>query len=117
MTLPTHEEISIGITKQFVNKYDIDRFSSYTKSLNERVTPIEDKAKECDMRHAIEEGHVIETAIERMTQEITRMIYWTKEDLKHDTEKSAKNFKDVKDRYNTARDILQYGCTCTRKQI
>lgn len=116
MTLPTHEEISIGITKQFVNKYDIDRFSSYTKSLNEIVTPIEDKAKECDMRHAIEEGHVIETAIGRMTQEITRMVYWSKEDLKRDTEKLAKDFKDMRDRYNTARDVLQYDCTCTRKK-
>ncbi len=116
MTLPTHEEISIGITKQFVNKYDIDRFSSYIKSLDERVIPIESKAKECDTRHAIEEGHVIETAIERMTQEITRMIYWTKDDLKRDIERSTRDFKDVKDRYNTARDILQYGCTCTRKK-
>ena len=116
MALPTHEEISIGITKQFVDKYDINRFSSYIKSLNERVIPIEGKAKECDMRNAIEEGHVIETAIEGMTQEITRMIYWTKEDLKRDIEKSAKDFKDVKDRYNTARDTLQYGCTCTRKK-
>ena len=116
MPLPTHEEISIGITKQFVNKYDIDRFDSYIKSLNERVIPIEDKAKECDMRHVIEEGHVIETTIERMTQEITRMLYWVKEDLKRDTEKSTKDFKDTKDRYNTARDILQYGCMCTKKK-
>lgn len=44
------------------------------------------------MRNAIEEDHVIETAIEGMTQEITRMIYWTKEDLKRDIEKSAKDF-------------------------
>ena len=116
MTLPTHEEISIGITKQFVDNYDIDRFSSYTKSLNERVIPIESKAKECDMGHVIEEGHVIETAIEGMTKEITRMIYWTKEDLKRDIEKIAKDFKDVKDRYNTSRDILQHGCTCIRKK-
>ena len=48
MPLPTHEEISIGITKQFVNKHDIDRFNSYIKSLNERVVPIENKAKECE---------------------------------------------------------------------
>ena len=116
MPLPTHEEISIGITKQFVNKYDIYRFNSYIKSLNERVVPIEDKAKECDMRHIIEDSHVIETTIERMTQEITRMIYWTKEDLKRDTEKLAKDFKDTRDRYNTARDILQYGCMCTKKK-
>ena len=116
MPLPTHEEISIGVTKQFVNKHDIDRFNSYIKSLNERVVPIEDKAKECDMRHIIEESHVIETTIERMTQEITRMVYWTKEDLKRDTEKLAKDFKDTRDRYNTARDILQYGCMCTKKK-
>jgi hypothetical protein len=116
MTLPTHEEISIGITKQFVNKYDINRFSSYIKSIDERITPIEGKAKECDMRHVIEEGHVIETAIEHMNTEIIRMIHWTKEDLKRDTEKLAKDFIDVKIRYNTARDILQYGCTCTRKK-
>ena len=114
MPLPTHEEISIGVTKQFVNKYDIDRFNSYTKSLNERVVPIEDKAKECDMRHVIEESHEIETAIERLTKEITRMLYWTKEDLKRDIEKSAKDFKDVKDRYDKSRDILQYGCACTK---
>lgn len=116
MALPTHEEVSIGITKRFVNKYDIDRFNSYIESLNEYVVPIESKAKECDMRHVIEEGHVIETALERMTQEITRMIYWTKDDLKRDTERSARDFKDIKDRYNTARDILQYGCACTRKK-
>ena len=116
MALPTQEEISIGVTKQFVNRHDISRFSSYIKSLDERVTPIEGKAKECDMRHAIEEGHVIENAIERMNTEILRMIYWTKDDLKHDTEKVTKEFKDVKDRYNTARDILQYGCTCARKK-
>lgn len=116
MPLPTHEEISIGITKRFVNRYDINRFSSYTKSLAERVIPIENKAKECDMRHAIEEGHIIETAIERMTQEIVRMIYWSKEDLKRDTEKLAKDFKDMKDRYNTARDVLQYDCTCISKK-
>lgn len=116
MTLPTYEEISIGVTKRFVNKYDINRFGSYIKSLDERVTPIEDKAKECDMRHVIEEGHVIETAIGRMTQEITRMVYWTKEDLRSGTEKLAKDFKDVKYRYNTARDVLQYDCTCIRKK-
>lgn len=116
MPLPTHEEISIGITKRFVNKYDVNRFNSYTKSLAERVIPIENKAKECDMRHVIEEGHIIETAIERMTQEITRMIYWSKEDLKRDTEKLAKDFKDMKDRYNTARDTFQYYCVCTKKK-
>ena len=116
MPLPTHEEISIGITKQFVNKYDIDRFDSYIKSLNDRVVPIEDKAKECDMRNVIEEGHIIETAIEHMTQEITRMVYWVKEDVKRDIEKSAKDFKDTKDRYNIARDKLQYECACTKKK-
>ncbi len=116
MSLPTHEEISIGVTKRFVNKYDVSRFNSYTESLNERVTPIESKAKECDMIHVIEESHVIETAIERMVQEITRMVFWVKDDLRHDTEKSAKNFKDVKDRYNIARDIFEYGCTCERRK-
>lgn len=116
MPLPTHEEISIGVTKRFVNVHDISRFNSYIKSLNEIVVPIENKARECDMRHAIEEGHIIETTIERMTQEIVRMLYWTKEDLKRDTEKSAKDFKDIKDRYNTARDTLQYYCICTKKK-
>lgn len=116
MPLPTHEEISIGVTKRFVNKYDINRFGSYIKSLNERVIPIEVKSEECDMRHVIEESHIIETAIERMNTEIVRMIYWAKDDLRSGTEKLAKDFKDAKDRYNTARDILQYGCTCTRKK-
>lgn len=116
MSLPTHEEISIGVTKRFVNKHDISRFDSYIKSLNESVIPIENKAKECDMRHVIEDGHIVETAIELMKQEIARMIYWTKDDLKHDTEKSAKDFNDVKDRYNTARDTLQYYCICTKKK-
>lgn len=116
MPLPTHEEISIGTTKRFVNKYDIDRFNSYTESLNENVVPIENKAKECDMRHVIEESHIVETAIERMIQEATRMVFWVKDDLRRDTEKSAKGFKDVKDRYTKARDILQYDCDCTRKK-
>lgn len=116
MTLPTHEEISIGVTKQFVNKYDIDRFASYIKSLDERVSPIEGKAKECDVQNAIEEGHIIETAIERMDKEIMRIIYWTKDDLKRDSDKLAKDFKDTRDRYFTARGIFQYGCTCTRKK-
>lgn len=116
MPLPTHEEISIGTTKRFVNKYDIDRFNSYIESINVYIVPIENKAKECDMRHVIEEGHIVETAIEHMAQEITRMVFWVKDDLRHDTEKYAKNFKDVKDRYTKARDILQYGCTCTRRE-
>ncbi len=115
MALPTHEEISIGTTKRFVNKYDINRFNSYIKSLDERVLPIEDKAKECDMRHAIEESHIIENVIELLTTEIQRMIYWSKDDVKKDTEKLAKNFMDIRDRYNLARDTFQYGCVCKKK--
>ena len=40
MPLPTYEEISVGITKRFVDKYDIDRFNYFIKSLDERVFPI-----------------------------------------------------------------------------
>lgn len=116
MTLPTHEEISIGVTKKFVNKNDVEHFDNYVKSLDDVVIPIENKAKECDMTRIIEESHIAETAIEYMNKEIIRMIYWSKEDFKSDTERLAKKFKDVRDRYNKARDIAQYGCQCIKKK-
>ena len=115
MPLPKHEEISIGVTRTFVNKNDIERFESYVKSLNDIVIPIENKAKECDMNHVIEESHVAETTIELLNKDIIRMIYWSKEDYKSDTERLAKKFKDTKDRYIVARETLQNNCQCTRK--
>lgn len=115
MALPTHEEISIGVTRTFVNKKDIERFDDYIKSLDDVVIPIESKAKVCDMTHVIEESHLAEASIELLNKEIVRMIYWSKQDFKSDTETSAKKFKDVRDRYHRARDTLQYGCQCTKK--
>jgi hypothetical protein len=116
MSLPTHEELSANITRTFVHKDDIERFDGYIKSLDEVVTPIEYKAKECDMAHVIEEGHIAETSLELLNKEIVRMIYWSKEDVKSDTERSAKKFKDMKDRYIAARDTLQYNCQCIKKK-
>ena len=116
MPLPTREELSTGTTRTFVNKNDIERFDDYIKSLNDIVTPIENKAKECDMTHVIEESHISETSLELSNKEIIRMIYWSKEDLKPDVERSAKKFKDTKDRYIAARDTLQYNCQCTKKK-
>ena len=116
MVLPKYEEISIGVTRTFVNKNDIERFEDYMESLNDIVIPIENKAKECDIRHIIEDGHIAETAIGLLNKEILRMIYWSKHDFKHDTERMAKKFKDTKDRYIAARYTLQYDCQCTKRK-
>jgi lipoate-protein ligase A len=116
MTLPTHEELSVGTTRTFVNKTDIERFDDYVNSFDDIVIPIEIKAKECNMTRVIEESHVAETTIEHLNKEIVRMIYWSKEDFKPNTERLAKKYKDVRDRYHKARDILQYGCQCTKKK-
>ena len=116
MSLPTHEELSTGTTKQFLGKDDVERFNDYIKSVDELVVPIENKAKECNMEHVIEEGHVVETSLGLLNKEILRMIYWSKLDARPDVEKSAKKFKDTKDRYIAARDTLQYKCQCTKKK-
>lgn len=117
MPLPTREELSTGVTRTFVNKNDIERFDDYIKSLNEVIIPIENKAKECDMTRVIEESHIAETSLELLNKEIIRMIYWSKEDFKPDAERSAKKFKDTKDRYIAARDTFQYNCQCAKKKI
>jgi len=115
MALPTYEEISVGVTRTFVNKNDLERFDNYIKSLNDLVTPIENKSKECDMIQVIEESHKAEFAIELLNKEIVRMIYWSKIDYKPDTEKLAKKYKDIRDRYHQTREIFQNGCQCKRK--
>ena len=116
MSLPTYEELSTGVTRTFVNKNDIERFDDYIKSINDIVIPIENKAKECNMTHVIEESHIAETSLEFLNKEIIRMLYWSKEDFKSDVERSAKKFKDTKDRYIAARDTLQYNCQCIKKK-
>ncbi len=116
MTLPTHEEISTGVTKTFVNKNDIERFDDYVKSLEDVIAPIEIKAKECNMNHIITESHIVEDTIEHLNKEIVRMIYWSKENIKTDTERLAKKYKDVKDRYIIARETIQNNCQCSKKQ-
>jgi hypothetical protein len=116
MALPTYEEISMGVTRTWVNKNDIERFNNYVKSFDDLIAPIESKAKECDMNRVIEESHKAEDAIELLNKEIVRMIYWSKQDLKSDTEGLAKKFKDIRDRYHKARDTFQYDCQCVKKK-
>lgn len=116
MPLPTHEEISTGVTRTFVSKNDMERFDDYVKSLDDVVIPIENKAKTCDMTNIIEISHITETAIERLNKEIVRMLSWSGVDFKPGTETLAKKFKDVRDRYKVAKDTLQYGCQCTKKE-
>lgn len=52
MVLPTYEEVSIGITKQFVDKHDIDSFSSYINlSMKElHLLKVKQKNVTCEMQ-------------------------------------------------------------------
>lgn len=116
MPLPTEEEYAIGKTKSFVTKHDVERFKDYTDTLSGFVKPIEMKIDDCDIRDIIEISHETETAIHRMNQEIVRMIRFSSRDMKNNVEKAAREYQDLKHRYDQAKKNLYNECSCSRKK-
>lgn len=116
MRLPTEEEYAMIKTKTSVTEDDIVRFKGYTKSLDSILVPVEKKIRDCNINEILESGCHIEIAINRMNQEITRMIRQTPKALNEDVAKSAKDFRDIVKRYNKAKDILYHECHFTRRK-
>lgn len=113
MSLPTQDEISVNRTKRHVDRVDINNFGSYLGALKDVVAPFTYNTRNCEMGHIVEDGHVIETAVGRLNEEIARMINWSSRDVKGDIEKLAKNFVDIRTEYLSARNSIEH-CTCKR---